>query len=123
MNNLFGEEWEAPTEEKKEKCENKCGEEKKKPAKKQDTKKAKSKLDEELPSKRIQVKMYNDFYLYEAPAELEKPTLEHVRSWMINQHGFSELVDPNRAGLMIVKPEKEGEDPYIYCGVKFEKMG
>jgi hypothetical protein len=24
---------------------------------------------------------------------------------------------------MIVKPEKEGEEPYVYCGVKFEKMG
>jgi len=116
MTNLFGEEYDAPQE-------NNCAVKKEKPAKKAPATPSKTKLDESLPSRHIQVKMYNDFYMYEAPDSIENPTLDHVRQWMVEQNGFTELMDSNRAGLMIVTPEGEGQEPYVYCGVKFEKMG
>ncbi len=116
MDNLFGAEYDAPKEEK---CAAKCAA----TPKGKKTVAAKSKLDEELPARNIQVKMYNDFYPYAAPENIEKPTLEHVRKWMVEQHGFTELTNPDRSGLMIVTPTEEGQDPYIYCGVKFEKQG
>ena len=53
----------------------------------------------------IQVKMYSDFYSYEAPAELAEPTLDDVRKWLINNYGFTELADPKRVGMFIVTPE------------------
>lgn len=113
MMNLFGEEYED---------KNQCvATTKKKPAKKAKAESSKNKLDAKLPSRQIQVKMYNDFYLYSAPEDLEKPTLDHVRKWMVEQNGFTELMDESRAGLMIITPE--GQEPYVYCGVKFEKMG
>jgi len=112
--NLFGEEYAC--------AENTCAK-KKKTGKKNSTatSKRESNLEKELPSRNIQVKIYSDFYQYEAPEDLEKPTLEDVRKWMVTANGFTELSDPQRAGLAIIEPE--GEDPYIYCGVKFEKMG
>lgn len=116
--NLFGEEFEAPQE------ENKCAALKDiKKGKKTAATPSKTKLDEALPSRQIQVKMYNDFYLYDAPVEVENPTLEHVRKWMVEQNGFTELMDTARAGLTIFTPECEGQEPYVFCGVKFEKMG
>jgi hypothetical protein len=117
MNNLFGEEFEDKPQ------ENQCAAKKERPNAKKTSTPVKSKLDEELPSRLIQVKMYNDFYMYEAPESVEKPTLDNVRKWMVEQNGFTELMDSARAGLMIVKPEGEGQEPYVYCGVKFEKQG
>ncbi|HQA60371.1 MAG TPA: hypothetical protein PK768_05055 [Tepidanaerobacteraceae bacterium] len=115
--NLFGEEFEQP-------AENACGAaaaKAPKKGKKASTPAKKDAFEEKLPQRNIQVKMYSDFYSYEAPAELAEPTLDDVRKWLINNHGFTELADPKRVGMFIVTPE--GQDPYVYCGVKFEKMG
>lgn len=113
--NLFGEEFEQP--------ENACGATKAPPKKGKATATPAKKdaFEEKLPSRNMQVKMYSDLYSYEAPADLQEPTLDDVRKWLINNHGFTELADPKRVGMFIVTPE--GQDPYIYCGVKFEKMG
>ena len=118
MDNLFGEEFEPPVLEQK--CSVNCAAPK---GKKVPAVPVKSKLDIELPARNIQVKMYNDFYLYDTPENLEKPTLDHVRKWMVEQNGFTELMDKDRAGLMLVTPTEEGQDPFVYCGVKFEKQG
>jgi hypothetical protein len=115
MSNLFGEFGEQP-------AENTCGATKtSKKASKAPAKKGS--LEEKLPARNMQVKMYSDLYEYEAPDNLQEPTLDDVRKWLINNHGFTELADEKRVGMFVVNPEGEGQQPYVYCGVKFEKMG
>lgn len=114
MDNLFGELGAQP--------ENTCGAKQPKAAKKTTTNVTKKQpLEVKLPNRNMQVKVYSDFYQYEAPADRQEPTLEDVRLWLVNNHGFTELADPQRVGMFIVTPE--GQEPHIYCGVKFEKMG
>lgn len=121
--NLFGEEFENPCACAEKPAENKnkkadLKEKNSKPTSQPEVSKLKK---AKLPSRTIRVKMYSDFYEYTAPEEVKEPTLEDVRLFMINQHGFTELLDENRAGLTIIEPPNE--EPYVYCGVKFEKMG
>lgn len=82
----------------------------------------KSKMDDETPleTRQLQVKIYSDFYMYEAPEDLEKPTIGDVRKWLVAQ-GFSELTK-ERAQFAWIKPDGETEK-YLYAGVKFEKQG
>lgn len=122
--NLFGEEFEPQPQ------ENKCAvADPKKSSKKggasstTTTAPKKEALEEKIPSRNMQVKMYSDFYMYEAPEDLQEPTLDDVRKWMLNTNGFTELTDPKRVGMTIITPEGEGNEPYIFCGVRFEKMG
>ncbi len=116
-NNLFGEFGEQPTE-------NTCGAKATKTSKKTGSAPVKKgSLEEKLPARNMQVKMYSDFYQYEAPDDLQDPTLDDVRKWLLNNHGFTELADSKRVGMFVVNSEVEGEEKYIYCGVKFEKMG
>lgn len=124
--NLFGEDFDVQEQ------ENACAATASKPSKPKAKSKKENKnstnsantnklAETKLPNRNIRVKMYSDFYEYNAPDDVAEPTLEDVRIFMINQHGFTELIDEKRAGLMIVEPP-DGE-PYVYCGVKFEKMG
>lgn len=118
--NLFGEEFDP---QKNPCCESEKPKQKEGKKSKSTVESKPSGLEEKLPSRTIQVKMYSDFYHYEAPEGLEEPTLNDVRKFMVNTHGFTELTDEKRAGLTIITPEGEGEEPYVFCGVKFEKMG
>ncbi len=115
MSNLFGDFGEQP--------QNECGAKAPKKSKTTGSTAAKKGLEEKLPVRQMQVKMYSDFYEYEAPDDLQEPTLDDVRKWLLNNHGFTELADSKRVGMFVVNSEVEGEAPYVYCGVKFEKMG
>lgn len=118
MENLFGAEFAepnnccaAPTNKKSKQ---------KKPTATIATTAAKMSEDTPLEVHQMQVKVYNDFFLYEAPEELEIPKVGDVRKWLVAQ-GFSELT-AERAQFVWIKPDDEA-DRYLYAGVKFEKQG
>lgn len=115
---LFGGEFSEPAE------ENCCATETPAKAKKggKGTKvEKKEPFSEKLPARTIKVKMYNDFYEYSAPDDIQDPTLEDVRKWMIRENGYTELNDDKMAGVTLITPD-EGE-PFVYCGVAFQKKG
>lgn len=78
-------------------------------------------LTTELETRSFRVKMYQDFYNFEAPEDKEKPTIDDVRLWLVAQ-GFSELTE-ERAQFVWIEPKGDGEEKYLYAGVKFEKQG
>ncbi len=127
MENLFGAEFDAPTESP---CaENQCAENscatkgKSKKGSKGNASKTPSidRLSEDtvLDLRQFPVKIYNEVYNYVAPEDQEKVTIGDIRQWLVTQ-GYSELTK-ERATFTWVKPE-EGEK-FLVAGVKFEKMG
>lgn len=76
--------------------------------------------DTPLEARLVQVKVYNDFYHYEAPEDLETPKVGDVRKWLVAR-GFSELT-VERAQFVWIKTDDIAEK-FLFAGVKFEKQG
>ncbi|NLN47517.1 MAG: hypothetical protein GX154_00120 [Clostridiales bacterium] len=110
MTNLFGEEYENT-------CTEGCAETPKK-GKVKGTPAKKTGDETPLEMREVRVKIYNDFFTYIAPEEVENPTFGDVRKYLVAQ-GYSEL-SADRTQFMWVE---EGDEKFLVTGIKFEKMG
>lgn len=122
MDNLFGAEYSDNN------CAAECAAETPKKGKgkanKGTTTPAKPKMndDTELGMREISVKVYNDYYTYIAPPELETPTLGDVRKFLVAQ-GYNELSVDRTQFMWANEDAENAEEKFLVAGVKFEKQG